>query len=237
MELHLDQVRLPLDAFALELDLRLTLSATAVFGASGAGKTALLELLAGLRRPASGAVSLDGQVLAGSAPKKFVPPHRRRIGYVRQDGALFPHLNVRQNLRYGFNLNKAAPRCVGLEKVIEVMEIGPLLDRAIHFLSAGERQRVALARSLLAEPRLLLLDEPLASLDQPLKTRLLPYLQRIRDDFETPLVYVTHDSADIMSLCDEVVVLDRGRCIARGTPDELFITASEARYTLRVPTP
>ncbi len=236
MELHLDHVQLPLDAFALELDLRLTVSATAVFGASGAGKTSLLELLAGLRHPASGAVVLDGEMLAGCAPRMFVPPHRRRIGYLRQDGALFPHLNVRQNLRYGFDLTKTAPRSVDLEKVIEVMEIGPLLDRAIHFLSAGEQQRVALARSLLAQPRLLLLDEPLASLDQPLKTRLLPYLQRIRDDFGTPLIYVTHDPTEIMNLCDEVIVLERGCCIARGTSAELFTTASESRYTLRLPT-
>jgi len=235
MELHLDHVTLPLDGFALELDLRLTVSATAIFGASGAGKTSLLELLAGLRRPVSGAVVLEGQTLAGRASEIFVPPHKRRIGYLRQDGALFPHLNVRQNLRYGLELNKAALRSIDLEKVIEVMEIGPLLERAIHFLSAGERQRVALARSLLAQPRLLLLDEPLASLDQPLKTRLLPYLQRIRDDFGTPLIYVTHAPVEIMNLCDEVIVLDRGRCTARGTPAELFVTASVPRYTLRLP--
>lgn len=236
MEVHLDHVQLPLDAFALELDLRLTISATAIFGASGAGKTSLLELLAGLRRPAAGAVSLDGEMLSSCAPKIFVPPHRRRIGYLRQDGALFPHLDVRQNLRYGLDVNETAPRSIDLDKVIEVMEIGPFLDRAIHFLSAGERQRVALARSLLAQPRLLLLDEPLASLDQPLKTRLLPYLQRIRDDFRTPLIYVTHDSAEIMSLCDKVIAIDRGRCIARGTPAELFVSAPEPRYTLRLPT-
>lgn len=236
MNLALKNIQLPLGAFALELDLVITRRATGIFGASGAGKTSLLDLVAGLRRPTRGRIEFDGDVFTDTKARIFVPPDRRRIGYVPQDAALFPHLTVRENLRYGLDLIPTEEHRVSFEQVTRVLEIAAMLDRRIDFLSGGEKRRVACGRALLAQPRLLLLDEPLAGLDSGLKSRFMPYLLRLRDQFEIPMLYVTHEAGEIVELCEEVVVIDRGRCIAQGPVGDLFVERTEQRHELRLPT-
>ena len=236
MNLALKNIQLPLGAFALELDLVITRRATGIFGASGAGKTSLLDLVAGLRRPMRARIEFDGEVFTDTKARIFVPPDRRRIGYVPQDAALFPHLTVRENLRYGLDLIPTEEHRVSFEQVTRVLEIAAMLDRRIDFLSGGEKRRVACGRALLAQPRLLLLDEPLAGLDSGLKSRFMPYLLRLRDQFEIPMLYVTHEAGEIVELCEEVVVIDRGRCIAQGPVGDLFVERTEQRHELRLPT-
>ena len=236
MNLALQNIQLPLGAFALELDLVITRRATGIFGASGAGKTSLLDLVAGLRRPTRGRIEFDGDVFTDTKARIFVSPDRRRIGYVPQDAALFPHLTVRENLRYGLDLIPTEEHRVSFEQVTRVLEIAAMLDRRIDFLSGGEKRRVACGRALLAQPRLLLLDEPLAGLDSGLKSRFMPYLLRLRDHFEIPMLYVTHEAGEIVELCEEVVVIDRGRCIAQGPVGDLFVERTEQRHELRLPT-
>ena len=221
MKLTLRHIRLPLAGFTLALDAEISAPVTGIFGPSGAGKTSLLDLIAGLRRADSAHLALDDTVLTDTAARIFIPAHRRAIGCVPQDLALFPHLSVRGNLLYGHDSAKAA---ITLAHVVEIMEIGALLDRGTASLSGGEKQRVALARALLAAPRLLLLDEPLASLDHPLKLRLLAYLRRIRDEFHIPMLYVSHDPEEIAALCDEVFVLEKGRVTSSGTAAEFAKT-------------
>lgn len=216
MKLVLRGVRLPLAHFTVELDVEIARQVTALFGPSGAGKTSVLDLIAGLRRAPSAYIELDGRVLTDTAARREVPARDRHIGYVPQDGALFPHLSVRGNVLYGTKGDAA------LNRVVEVLEIGHLLDRRIGGLSGGEKQRVALARALLSSPRLLLLDEPLAALDEDLKARVLSYLQRVRDELRVPMLYVSHTTDELRALCDEVLVLDRGRLRGRGQPRELF---------------
>jgi molybdate transport system ATP-binding protein len=182
----------------------------------------LLDLVAGLRRAESAYIQLDDHVLTDSTRGVSVPPRQRGIGYVPQDLALFPHLSVRQNLLYGYKPSDNTNRSFTFERIIEVLEIQPLVQRGVAQLSGGEKQRVALARALLASPRLLLLDEPLASLDMQLKTKILPYLLRIRDEFHVPMLYVTHDRFETLSLADEMVVLVNGRVSQHGTVQEVF---------------
>jgi len=233
MSLVLKNVRLPLAHFTLEIDATLSARVTAIFGPSGSGKTSLLELIAGLRRPSSGSIQLASNVLTDHAAHRFIAPQHRAIGYVPQDGALFPHLNVRQNLLYGFDTTHTRPTGLSFDHIVEVLEISPLLDRAIATLSGGEKQRVALGRALLAAPKLLLLDEPLASLDAALKERLLPYLLRIRDEFAIPMIYVTHSPDEVVSLCDEALILRSGKIEKRGRPSDLFEVSETPRYRLR----
>jgi molybdate transport system ATP-binding protein len=237
MSVDISGLRLPLAHFTLELDVVLDAPMTALFGASGSGKTSLLEVIAGLRRPAAGSVKVDGEIVSDTAPRLFVPPHRRAIGYVPQDGALFPHLSVRRNLLYGAPASGAASAGLTFEHVTEVLEITHLADRVPATLSAGEKQRVALGRALLAAPRLLLLDEPLAGLDLPLRERLLPYLLRVRDEFRLPMIYVTHSPDEVMALCPEVLVLERGRATRRGRSADIFALTSNPRYELRATLP
>lgn len=231
--LRLQNARLALAQFSLEVDLLIHGRVTGIFGASGAGKTSLLDLIAGLRRPVAARIQLGERVLVDTVAGIFVRPEQRRVGYVPQDGALFPHLDVRGNLLFGRRAVDADPRFT-LETVTEVLEIGSLLKRRkVAELSGGERQRVALARALLASPRLLLLDEPLAALDAGLKERILPYLFRVRDDFAVPMLLVTHAPTEVMALCDSAVVLDRGKVVAHGTPAELFEARPAVHYALR----
>lgn len=233
MSVELTGLRLPLAPFTLEADASLGGRVTAIFGSSGAGKTSLLELIAGLRRPEAGRVVVDGAALTDAGARVFVPPHRRAIGYVPQEGALFPHLSVRRNLLYGCRAGESRPAGLTLEHVSEVLEIAPLLERGIATLSGGEKQRAALGRALLASPRLLLLDEPLAGLDVPLRERLVPYLARVRDEFAVPMLYVTHSPDEIMALCDDVLILHRGHIAQRGRPQDLFTPSAAPRYELR----
>lgn len=227
MSLRLQQVRLPLAGFTLEVDATFARPIAGIFGPSGAGKTSLLELIAGLRRPGAGIVRLDETTLSDASACLHVAPRDRRIGYVPQDLALFPHLNVRANLLYGNRSPNEGNEPFTLKHVSEVMEIAPLLERNVTKLSGGEQQRVAFARAILSAPRLLLLDEPMSNLDSRLKQRLIPFLRRIRDEFHIPLIYVTHDAGELTALCDEVMVLDNGRLIERGSPAEVLRRGSD----------
>jgi molybdate transport system ATP-binding protein len=194
---------------------------TGLFGASGAGKTSLINMIAGLLRPDRGTIVVDGEILDDTTVKLHVPVHRRRIGYVFQDARLFPHLNVRQNLDYGRRMNRLAEDAAQERRVTELLDIGNLMDRRPGRLSGGERQRVALGRALLSQPRLLLLDEPLGSLDEERKEEILPYLVRLRDEAGIPMVYVSHDASEMRQLATHVVTLQRGRVIASGGADIL----------------
>jgi len=227
MSLRLKNVSLPLADFVLEVEVEMHGRVTAVFGPSGAGKTSLLDLIAGLRVAHSALIQLDGNLLADTAKNISVPTHRRGIGYVPQDLALFPHLSVRQNLLYGWN-SRPDSRLFNFEHVTEVLEIQPLISRGVTELSGGEKQRVALARALLASPRLLLLDEPLASLDLALKGKIVPYLARVRDEFRIPMVYVTHDRFEVLALADEMVVLVNGKVLQAGPVAEVFARPASA---------
>ncbi len=189
---------------------------TALFGASGAGKTTLVNMIAGLIRPERGRITLDDLVLFNSAQRIEVPAHRRRIGYVFQDGRLFPHLSVAANLDYGRRMNGLARDPAEAERIIGLLDIGHLLDRRPGKLSGGERQRVAVGRALLLRPRLLLLDEPLAALDAARKREILPYLERLRDETRVPMVYVSHHAAELKRIATSVVLLDGGRVTASG---------------------
>jgi len=200
MKLVLDGVRLPLAHFVLDVTCTITARVTGIFGPSGAGKTSLLDVIAGLRRNATGHIVIDDEML------DEVPPHLRRIGYVPQENALFPHMTVLQNIRYG-----AGERAI--DHVVEVLEIAHLLARGVTSLSGGEQKRVALARALVVEPRLLLLDEPLAGLDRPLQSRILEFLLRIRDDLSVPMLYVTHDAEELGRIAEETVVMEVGRVV------------------------
>jgi molybdate transport system ATP-binding protein len=182
MILEISELRLPLATFALELEARLEAPVTGIFGASGAGKTSLLEAIAGLRRPVIGRICLNGVVLNDPRARIFRPPEKRGIGFVPQDSALFTHLSVRDNLCYSQRSHGPASRPgLSYDHVVEVLNIASLAHRRIGSLSGGERQRVAFGRALLAAPQLLLLDEPLASLDTELKDQIMPYLLMIRD--------------------------------------------------------
>ncbi len=195
--------------------------ALALFGRSGAGKSTVLAILAGLLKPDRGRVVVDGEVLLDVERGLFVPAHRRRIGMVFQDALLFPHLDVRGNLRYGLSATAAGP--AGLfDDVVSMLGIGHLLDRRPGSLSGGERQRVAIGRALLSQPRLLLLDEPLSALDIERRAEIMPYIERLRDEARCPLVYVSHAIDEVARIAREVLVLDEGRVMASGPPGEVL---------------
>jgi molybdate transport system ATP-binding protein len=234
VNLELTALRLPLAPFTLAVDARIGARITGLFGASGAGKTVLLEVIVGLRRPVAGRVVLDGTVLSDGSTGRFLAPEHRHIGYVPQDHALFPHLSVRQNLCYSHVDRQAGTQAgIAYARVVEVLDIAALAGRRVGSLSGGERQRVAFGRAVLAAPRLLLLDEPLAGLDAELKERVIPYLHTIRDEFGIPMLYVSHHTDEIVALCDDVLLLERGRCVRRGTPADLFTVSTAPHYALR----
>jgi len=204
---------------------------TALFGRSGAGKTTLVNLIAGLSRPDSGRIAVDGEPLVDTARGLDVPAHRRRIGYVFQEGRLFPHMSVRANLLYGRRLLRAGERWGSLEATVELLGIGHLLARRPSRLSGGEKQRVALGRALLASPRLLLLDEPLAALDEARKADLLPYIERLRDEMGLPIVYVSHAIEEVARIADTMVVLGDGRAVATGPVEDILARSDLRPYT------
>ncbi len=196
---------------------------TALFGRSGSGKTTLVDIVGGLVRPDRGRVAVDGQALVDTGKGIFVPHHRRRLGYVFQDSRLFPHLSVRRNLLYGRWFNRAAGgTAVDLGTVVDLLGIGPLLERSPGSLSGGEKQRVAIGRALLAHPRLLLMDEPLASLDEGRRAEILPYIERLRDEAGVPILYVSHSAAEVARLATTVVLVNDGTVTAVGPVGDIL---------------
>ena len=221
MTLSVD-VRHRLGAFELDAAFESSGRLTALFGASGSGKTSLVNIIAGLIRPAAGHIATDGRVLVDTAKRIFVPKHRRRIGYVFQDARLFPHMSVGQNLAYGGWFAPRGERRADKSAVVELLGIGELLDRRPNLLSGGEKQRVAIGRALLASPRLILMDEPLASLDEARKAEILPYIERLRDETGVPIVYVSHSVVEVARLATDVVVLKEGKVAACGPAADIL---------------
>jgi molybdate transport system ATP-binding protein len=208
--------------FTLDADFAAEGRFTALFGPSGSGKTSLINVIAGLARPGRGRVAIDGAVLLDTALGIFLPPHRRKLGMVFQEGRLFPHLSVKQNLLYGAWFARARDGGANLARVAGLLGVDHLLGRYPNRLSGGEKQRVAIGRALLAAPKLLLMDEPLASLDDARKQEIMPYLERLRDEARIPIVYVSHSVAEVARLSDTLVVLWGGKVRAAGPTIELM---------------
>ena len=210
--------RIEQGSFTLDMNQRLEARVTVLFGPSGAGKTTVLDAIAGLRTPVRGVIALNGRTVYSSVGGVNLPPHKRHVGYVSQDIALFPHLDVRRNVTYG----QRAGQRLSLDSVASILEVGGLLDRGVSMLSGGERQRVALARALMSAPDILLLDEPLAAVDLELRRRILPYLERVRDELAVPILYVTHDRDEARRFADRIVVFDRGVVVDAGAPGDVL---------------
>lgn len=208
--------------FTLDAQLTAGEGVTALFGRSGSGKTSAIRIIAGLTKPDQGRIELDGEVLADSEKRIFTPAHKRRFGYVFQEARLFPHLTVEQNLHYGRWFSGRSAEAVESTKVIEMLGIGALLKRRPENLSGGEKQRVAIGRALLVQPRLLLMDEPLAALDEARKAEIIPYLERLRDETKIPIIYVSHSVSEVSRLADRVVVMKDGRVDAEGAASEIL---------------
>jgi molybdate transport system ATP-binding protein len=210
------RLRLARGSFALDVDLEALRGVTALFGASGSGKTTVLRCIAGLMRAPAGLVTLEDDCWQDEARSWFLPAHARACGYVFQEASLFPHLSVRRNLEYGWKRVPALERRVAFEHTVELLGIGSLLGRLPTNLSGGERQRIAMARALLASPRLLLMDEPLASLDESRKAEILYYVERMRDELRVPIVYVSHSIDEVVRLADTVVMMADGKVVDAG---------------------
>jgi molybdate transport system ATP-binding protein len=204
--------------FRLQVREELGERVTVLFGPSGSGKTTILDAIAGLRTPSSGTIALNSRRLFHSADRINLPPHQRHVGYVPQDVALFPHMNVRRNVLYG----RRRGQKLSMDVVVSMLEIDALLERDVMRLSGGEKQRVALARALMSAPELLLLDEPLAAVDVELRSRILPYLERVRDDLAVPIVYVTHDRDEARRFADRVILLAHGAVVRSGPPRDVL---------------
>jgi molybdate transport system ATP-binding protein len=202
--------------FVLDANFKSDARVTAIFGPSGAGKTSVINVIAGLLRPERGRVVVDGAVLLDTDAGVFVPAHHRRVGYVFQESRLFPHLSVRHNLLYGRFFAPGQSRHVSFAEVVELLDLDGLLHRGTAALSGGERQRVAIGRALLASPRVLLMDEPLSSLDAKRKQEVLPFLERLRDQARIPIVYVSHVFAEVERLCGNVVLMSAGKVVPAG---------------------
>lgn len=219
-------LEITLQHYFKDFDLNVSFTAppgvTVLFGPSGSGKTTLINAVAGLLRPDRGRIVADDWVLLDTETRRCIAPHRRRLGYVFQEGRLFPHLNVRQNLLYGRWFAPRAARTESLSRVVEMLGIGPLLDRRPGALSGGEKQRVAIGRALLAAPKLILADEPLAALDDARKAEILPYFERLRDETSVPILYVSHAASEVARLATTVVALKAGRVAAVGTAAQVL---------------
>ncbi len=208
----------------IEIDARFTAEGglTALFGRSGAGKTTLVNMLAGLETPDRGRIALHGRALFDAERGIDQKPERRRLGYVFQEDRLFPHMSVEANLTYGMRLVPASERRVDKDRVVELLELGSLLRRRPARLSGGERQRVAIGRALLASPELLLMDEPLASLDAARRNEVMAFIERLRDDLAIPIVYVSHAMDEVIRLADTMVVVSEGKVVATGGVEDLM---------------
>jgi len=202
--------RLELGDFKLDAAFTGAERVTALFGPSGAGKSTVLRVIAGLLRPDDGKIVLSGHTVFDSAARINLPARRRRVGLVFQDGLLFPHLSVRQNLLYGPWVRRA-PRPAGFDRTVDILDIGRLLDRQPRHLSGGERQRVAIGRALLSDPAVLLMDEPVAAVDQERRAEILPYLASLTQEFPIPMIYVSHAMEEVERLAQKVVRIREGR--------------------------
>lgn len=199
------------DDFCVQVCTTMNAPITGILGASGSGKSTFLALLAGLLRPQRGSIALAGRTLVDADTKLWVPPHKRQVGLVFQDGQLLPHLSVHKNLLYGYNNIAPEQRQFELPEVVKLLEIEHLLARKANALSGGEKQRVALGRAILYSPALLLLDEPLSSLDERLKNHILPFFLRIKDECKIPMIYVTHSPRELECLTDTQFTVREGR--------------------------
>ncbi|MDM9624426.1 molybdenum ABC transporter ATP-binding protein [Rhizobium sp. S152] len=215
-------VKHKLGAFSLDAAFTSERGITALFGRSGSGKTSMIRIIAGLTKPDEGRVVLDGEVLTDTTKRTIVAKHRRRFGYVFQEARLFPHLSVRQNLSYGRWFAPRGSATESLDRIVGLLGIEALLERKPHRLSGGEKQRVAIGRALLSSPRLLLMDEPLAALDDARKAEVMPYLERLRDEMDIPIVYVSHSIAEVVRLADQVVVMRDGKVEAIGAATDVL---------------
>jgi molybdate transport system ATP-binding protein len=211
-----------LGSFELKVAFRAAAPIVGLFGRSGSGKTSIVNALAGTSRPQRGRIVINGETLFDSSRGIDLPPDKRRLGYVFQDGLLFPHLDVESNLLYGLHRAPVAARVIDAAHVIRLLGLDSLLRRLPDKLSGGEKQRVAIGRALLAQPRLLLMDEPLASLDVPRQSEVLRYIEQLRDDLHIPIVYVSHVVGEITRLADTVVLLADGKVLASGPVDEVM---------------
>ena len=217
-----------LGLFSIAVRFAATGHVTALFGASGSGKTSVVNMIAGLITPDRGRILCNGRLLFDAEAKVNVPPHRRRIGYVFQDGRLFPHLNVTRNLDYGRRMCSLERDHRQWNRIVDLLDLRDLLERRPGKLSGGERQRVAIGRALLMRPQLLLLDEPLASLDAARKAEIMPYLERLRDETGVPMVYVSHHAGELRRIATTVVRIDSGRVAAVGGPELLTVADADA---------
>ncbi len=215
------EIEKQLGEFALNVLFASENGATVLFGPSGAGKTSIINMIAGLLKPDRGRIEIDGELLFDSAKRVNMPAWQRRVGYVFQEGRLFPHLSIKHNLTYGRWMGGHPNDPAAFAHAVDLLDIGHLLDRRPGKLSGGERQRVAVGRALLMRPRILLLDEPLASLDAGRKQDILPYLERLRDEAKVPIIYVSHDAAEVKRIASRVVRLDGGKVVATGGPELL----------------
>ena len=206
-------------AFTLNAKLSIDGGLTALYGASGSGKTTLINLVAGLQAPERGRIAFEDRVFVDTERRIWLPPHKRRIGYVFQEGRLFPHMTVEQNLRYGLRFSRQPLGQAEVGRVVEMLSIGHLLKRRPAGLSGGEKQRVALGRALVSAPELLLMDEPLSALDAELKTQILPYIERIRDEAAIPILYVSHAIEEVARLATRVVAINAGKVTASTDTD------------------
>ena len=210
------------NGFTLDVAFESESPLTALFGPSGSGKTSVLNMIAGVLRPDRGLIALSGQVLTDTSNRIFVPPHRRRVGYVFQDAQLFPHLTVAQNIKFGQWFRRHEQSALPVDTVIDVLGIGNILKRRPATLSGGERHRVALARALLSSPQILLMDEPLAGLDDARRQETMGLIERVRDEFAVPIVFVTHNVDEVRRLASRVARIVDGRVTAIGTPTEVL---------------
>jgi len=223
------RIRRTVPGFELDVTFDAPQGVTALFGRSGAGKTTIVNAVAGLLKPDAGRVAIGSWELFDLAVGRWLKPHRRRVGYVFQEDRLFPHLSVKQNLRYGQKFSPSPHSASAFDEIVAMLGIDHLLDRRPGRLSGGEKQRVAIGRALLTQPRLLLMDEPLASLDEARKAEILPYLERLRDATDLPMLYVSHSVAEVARLATTVVALDRGKVALAGPAQTVLSDPAAAR--------